>query len=449
MNNISSRRKTLKDILKTSLPAAADLSSQTVTWLIEAIFIGHLSTAALAAVGIAQQIILLTFSILLTFVMGSSVLVARYLGSGDQWKANHVLGQSLLVGFFLSVIISAIWYFFAPFILTVIREDEPIALNYGIQYITTIAWFAPLIISNFIALGILRGAGDTMWSMKINILIQILHLSLAPILIFGFCGFPRLETLGAGLAVGIAHSTGFILTVTLLRTRKASLFLPFMEITTPNFVTFKRLFKIGIPTTLEQMVWAIGQLVISIYAGWLGIVVLATHQVFIRIQGVVTMIFFGFAIGSMTLVGKSLGAEDVRQARRTGMLNGAVGFGVAVVIFLILLLISERLISVFTNDQRVIAMGKILIPIFALIQLPKGANIVFSGNLRGSADLTWLMWLVISTVCVYEIYGAWLFAISLGFGLSGLWLLQGFDELTRFCLNFWRFNRGTWKKISI
>jgi Na+-driven multidrug efflux pump len=59
------------------------------------------------------------------------------------------------------------------------------------------------------------------------------------------------------------------------------------------------------------------------------------------------------------------------------------------------------------------------------------------------------MWLAISTVCVYEICGAWFFAISLGFGLSGLWSLQGFDELTRFCFNFWRFNRGKWKKISI
>ena len=98
MEEITSKRKTLKDILKTSLPAAVDLSSQTLTWLIEAIFIGHLSTAALAGVGMAQQVILLTFSTLITFVMGSSVIVARYLGAGDHWKANHVLGQSLIVG---------------------------------------------------------------------------------------------------------------------------------------------------------------------------------------------------------------------------------------------------------------------------------------------------------------------------------------------------------------
>ena len=449
MNEITSKRKTLAQIFKTSLPAAIDLSSQTIAWLIEAIFIGHLSTAALAGVGIAQQIILLTFSTLLTFVMGSSIIVARYLGAGDRWNANHILGQSLIVGIFLSLVIALIWYFLAPFIFYLIREEQPIARQFGIQYIQTITWFVPLIVVNFMALGILRGAGDTMWSMKINIAIQVLHLSLAPLLIFGLLGFARLEAIGAGLAVGIAHSVGFIMTMILLRSRKSSLFIAIMEVTRPNFATFKRLIKIGIPTTVEQMVWAIGQLVISIYAGWLGIIVLATHQVFLRVQGVITMIFFGFGIGSMSLVGKSLGAAHTSQARRTGMINGVVGFGVAAIIAVILILAADNIVSIFTNDPSVIILGKSLIYIFALIQLPKGANIVFSGNLRGSADLTWLMWLAISTVCIYEIFGSWLLAIPLGLGLSGLWIVQGIDELTRFSLNLWRFNRGKWKEVRL
>ena len=447
MTEINSKRKTLVQILKTSLPAAIDLSSQTVTWLIEAIFIGNLSIAALAGVGIAQQIILLTFSTLLTFVMGSSIIVARYLGSGDKWNANHILGQSLMVGITISIFIALIWYFLAPFIFYLIREEQPIARKFGIQYIQTIAWFVPLIVTNFMALGILRGAGDTVWSMKINIVIQIIHLSLAPLLIFGLLGFQRLEAIGAGLAVGIAHSIGFILTIILLRSRIASLFIAIMEVTRPNFTTFKRLIKIGIPTTVEQMVWAIGQLVISIYAGWLGIIVLATHQVFLRVQGVITMIFFGFGIGSMSLVGKSLGAEHLSQARRTGMINGIVGFSVAAVIAIIIVVSGDIIVTIFTSDPSVINLGKSLIYIFALIQLPKGANIVFSGNLRGSADLNWLMWLAITTVCIYEILGSWLLAIPMGLGLSGLWIVQGIDESSRFALNLWRFNSGKWKEV--
>ena len=447
--NLTSKRNTLIEVLKTSVPAVIDLSSQTFTWLVEAILIGNLSTAALAGVGISQQIILLTFSILLTFVVGSSIIIARYLGVRDSWNANHILGQSLIIGIVLSIIISLIYYFGAPAIFTIIREEEPIARMYGIQYITTIAWFTPLIVTNFIAIGIMRGTGDTLWSMKINVLVQIINLVLDILLIFGLLGFPRLETKGAGLAVGIAHSVGFFITLFVLRSRKANLFLAFMEVTRPNIKTFKRLIKMGIPTTIEQLVWSSGQLVMSIYAGWLGIVVLATHQVFLRIQGVITMIFFGFGLGSMSMIGKNLGAEQILQARRTGMISGLIGFISAIFISSFLFLAANSIMSVFTNDVAVIGLGKSIMVLFVLIQLPKGANIIFSGNLRGSADLAWLMWLAIASSLLFEFLGAGMLAIYLGIGLAGIWIMAGVDELTRLSLNYWRFNRGKWKKIDL
>ena len=96
-----------------------------------------------------------------------------------------------------------------------------------------------------------------------------------------------------------------------------------------------------------------------------------------------------------------------------------------------------------------IRLGTSLIYIFALIQLPKGANIVFPGNLKGSVELNWLMWLAISTVCLYEIFGAWLMAIPFGFGLYGLRIVQGIDGFTRFMLNLWPFKRGKWKEVRL
>ena len=153
-----------------------------------------------------------------------------------------------------SFVISLVWFFGAPYVFAMIREESPSASIYGIKYITTVAWFAPLIITNFIALGIMRGVGDTRLSMKINVTVQVINLILDALLIFGLFGFPRLETMGAGLAVGIAHSIGFFMTVYVLRSRKSELFLAYMEISRPNIRTFKKLIKMGIPTTVEQLV---------------------------------------------------------------------------------------------------------------------------------------------------------------------------------------------------
>jgi len=428
------------------LPAVLDLSSQTITWLIEAIFIGHLSAAALAGVGVALQIIILTFTIILTFVIGASVIIIRYLGAGDIWNANHVLGQALMMGTVMSVLIGLIWYFGGIQIFTIIREDQPIARAYGVQYMKIVSYFSPFIIVNFVALGILRLAGDTIITMKVNVFTNVFHLIFSPLLIFGWLGFPRLETRGAALAVSIAHTLAFFLTLYYLRSRKATLFLSFKEYTRFNWQTFKKLFKLGFPTTIEQLVWASGQLILSMFAARMGIVALATHQVFARIQSVLSMAFQGFGIASMSLVGKNLGAAEEHKAISAGRVAGRVAFVAAIISAIFLIVFREGILAVFTSNQNVIDFGKNLMIILAILQLPKAVNIVFSSNLRGGADLAWLMWLAIFSVIVFETIGAYIFSMILALSLGGLWIVQILDETFRMTVNYWRFRRKKWHK---
>lgn len=439
----------LRDILRTSLPAVLDLSSQTITWLIEAIFIGHLSAAALAGVGISLQIVLLTFAVLLTFVMGASIIILRYLGNDDTWNANHVLGQALMMGTILSIIIGLLWYFGGTQVTHIIKEDEAVARQFAVEWLKTASYFAPIFIVNFIALGIMRMAGDTFITMKINLLTNLLHILLLPLLVFGNFGFPRLEAKGAALSVGIAHSVGLLMTLYYLRSRKSVLFLSFREYTTPNFTTFKRLFRLGFPTTVEQLVWAFGQLILSFFAARLGIIPLAVHQVFLRIQSVLSMAFQGFGLAAMSLVGKNLGAEEESLALRTGNLAGRVAFIAALLVAIVLIIFQKYILSAFTSNQEVIFYGRQVIYALAILQIPKALNIVFSSNLRGGADLAWLMWLSIIGVIIFETIGAYILAMILQFGLIGLWSIQIVDESTRFILNYFRFKGKKWKILEI
>ncbi len=445
----SKKKSPLKDVLRTSLPAVVDLSSQTIAWLIEAIFIGHLSAAALAGVGFALQVVILTFTVLLTFVVGASIIIVRYLGNKDTWSANHILAQALIMGTILSFFIAVIWYFGGTQIFAIIKEEEPNASIYGVQYLQTISYFGPIIILNFIALGIMRMVGDTMITMKVNLFANALHLSLDPLLIFGLWGFPRLEAQGAAISVGIAHTAAFFLTLYYLRSRKASLFLSFREYTNPNFETFKRLFKLGIPTTVEQLVWAAGQLVLSFYAGLLGIVVLAAHQVFVRIQSVLTMAFHGFGLASMTLVGKNIGADEEHQALAAGRVAGRVALVTSAITSIILIIFQDVWMHIFTSNQEVIDYGTKVVLVLAIVQIPKAVNIVFTGNLRGGADLNWLMWLAISSVLIFEVTGAYFLSIVAQFSLAGLWVVQGVDESCRLALNYWRFRQKKWRMKNI
>ncbi|RKY89796.1 hypothetical protein DRQ11_00025 [candidate division KSB1 bacterium] len=439
----------VEDILKTSLPAVVDLSAQTIMWTIEAILIGKISAAAFAGVGMAVQIVILFFAILLTFIVGSSVIINRHLGAGQRWEANHILGQALMLGIVMSILVALLWFFGAPILFKLIRENQHVAQQSGIQYLHTLSYFAPFLITNFIAMGIIRAAGDTKISMVLNLMINIINVTLTPVLIFGLFGFPRLEVKGAALATSIAHTIGFFATLYVLRSHRSRLFLSFRELTTPNLKSFKRLFKAGVPTTIEQLFWALGQMVITSYAAILGIIFLAAHQVLMRIQAILTMFYMGFSLGAMTLVGQNIGAEQHKEAESVARVAGYVVFVVVLLVAGVLLIFSRPLITLFTADPQVVAIGTKLIKLFAIIQIPKAVNAVVMGNLRGAGELKWLMWLAIMSVIFVESGLTWIAAFVLNLSLLGIWLMTGTDEIVRLVLNYWRFRGGKWKFINI
>jgi putative MATE family efflux protein len=344
------------------------------------------------------------------------------------------------------------WYFGATNIFKLIKEGGSEAEQAGVTYLKTLAIFAPFIITNFIAVGIVRGAGETHFSMLINLGVNGLNLILAPILIFGGLGLPRLEVRGAALAAGICHTLGFCATLYLLRSHKSVLYLSFRDMARPHLQTFKRLFNAGIPTTIEQLVWAFAQLVVTGYVAVLGIELLAAHQVFMRIQAILSMLYMGFGMGAMTLMGKNLGAAKRRLAQRTAETSSWLMYACVMVVVIILAAFSRQVLRVFTDEPEVINIGAFVIKVFALAQIPKAINGVLMGNLRGAGDLRWLMWTSIFSAFVFEIGLVWLIAFILHwskFAFLGLWIVHMTDETLRMAAHYWRFKGGKWKFLHV
>lgn len=449
--------------LKTSLPAALDLASQPVMWLVEAVFIGRLSAAALGGVGFALQIIMVTVTLLLTFVMGAIIVMNRHLGSNNRWEANHILGQTMMLGFLLSVPIGIIWYFGSPVLFQLIREGELLAslpdsasyisgMDSGIQYLQTVSLFCPVLITNFVAVGLIRGSGDTHMSMTINVTVNVTNALLTPVLIYGFFGLPRLEVMGAALAMGIAHTIGFGITIAFLRRKKGTLFLSFREMTTPNWSSVKRLFQMGLPTTVEQLVWSAGQLVVTGFVSMIGITELAIHQVLLRIQGVLSMFYLGFGMAAMTHMGKNLGANDRYGAEKHSQITHRIVFVFGVFILILMIVFAGPLLHIFIRKEDALIADyayRIIFIAFALVQVPKAMNTVISGNLRGAGDMKWMMYITILGVLFFEIMINWAGAFIFRFGLLGIWVVQMLDETFKSNTNYYRFRGGKWKLIQI
>ena len=422
-------------------------------WTVESILIGRLSAAAFAGVGMALQIIVAMLTLLLTFIVGASLIINRNLGAGDTREANHIFAQTMMLGICMAVLLGLFWFFGATQLFKLIKEGGMAAERAGVTYLRTLAVFAPLFVTNFIALGVVRSVGDTKYSMMINVGTNALNLVLSPVLIYGHFGLPRLEVQGAALAAGLAHTCGFCATFYLLRSGKSALTLSFRELAQPNWETFKRLFKSGLPTTVEQLVWAFGQLIVTSYVALLGVVVLAAHQVFMRIQAVLSMIYMGFGMSAMTLMGKNLGAAKRRLAEKTAETSGWVVYVFVMVVVALLAFFSRPILQVFSTDPEVIKVGAFGLYFFAFTQVPKAVNNVLMGNLRGAGDLQWLMWISMAGVVVFHIGLNWavvfLFKWPIVWTLVGVWLVHMLDETVRLAANYWRFRRGKWKYKTV
>jgi len=456
-----SQSASIKTILKSSLPAAVDLASQPVMWLVEAVYIGRLGAAALGGVGFALQIILVTMTLMLTLVMGAIIRISRILGSGNHREAHHIFGQTVLTGFLISIPIGLVWYFASPAIFNIIHERELVkmfsgegisGIESGIVYLQTIALFSPVLITNFVAVGLIRGSGDTRISMNINITMNAANLLLAPVLIYGLFGMPRLEVQGAAIAVIFSHCLGFIMTLLYSRHHKTTLFLSLRDVTVFRWSSVKQLFQLGLPTTLEQLVWSIGQLIVTVYVALLGIHLLAIHQVFLRIQGVLSMFYLGFGIAAMTHMGKNLGADDHLLAEHTSKTTHRIVLVFGCFILVLLVLCRRPIISLFFREGvDVISNFSFLslFIVFTMVQVPKALNTVISGSLRGAGDIKWLMWINIITVSLLEVGVNWVGAFVFHFGITGIWFVQFCDETIKSIINNSRFRGGKWKLIKV
>ena len=107
----------------------------------------------------------------------------------------------------------------------------------------------------------------------------------------------------------------------------------------------------------------------------------------------------------------------------------------------------RELLSVLTHDERVIEMASPLFLVAFLVEAGRAANIVVGGALRSSGDArytsgvgSFMMWSV-------GLPASYVAAISLGWGLTGVWVGMAIDEVSRGIVNYRRWKAGQWRSF--
>lgn len=430
-------------------PAVGEQLLFTAVQIAALAMVSHLGAQAIAAVGVSNSINWFFSSGFSAFGVGTTALVAHFVGAGDQRGAELAARQGVTVSFLLSFAVAALGFITAPAILSFMGAEDnvlaPAVVYLRLLFVASV--FANL---NLCFSAAMRGAGDTRTPMKIAFAGALVNVGIIWLLVYGRFGLPELDVAGAGLAIlvaGVVTSSVYLFTLTsgrfALRLRWPGRRLSL------DAAMVRRLLVIGVPSALEQLLMsggmnAFARLIIS-----LGTAAYAAHQVATNITSVSFTTGFGFSLAASTLVGQSLGAKrpDLAEAyalmaRRLGLL---VMCGLSVCFFFF----GSSLMRIYTTDAAIIAMGVLILRLAAFAQPAIGSYSILAGALRGAGDTRYPLYITFVGMWTLRVGAAYLMVLAFGLGLTGVWLAVNLDQWVRMFLVLRRIGTGKWKEIKV
>lgn len=285
--------------------------------------------------------------------------------------------------------------------------------------------------------------------MTITLVMNVWHVLVATLLIFGPGPFPALGLSGAACATASAQLLGGSLALFLVMSGKRFLRLRWRDIFRWDGQLMGQMLRLSLPTASESVIMRLGFTLFMRIVSALGEIPLAAHQIAVNVESLSFMPGFGLSVASTTLVGQSLGArkpelaeESIRSIMRISVvLMGAVG--------VIFALFGPALASIFGSTPEVLSLAGSAVRIGALEQLPIAVLMVIAGSLRGAGDMRTPMLATLLGTLFFRVPLVYLFAIMFRWGLNGVWLGTAVDWTARATLIYLLFRRGTWKRLRL
>lgn len=438
-----------KDIVRIAWPSFIELMLTQLASMVDLMMVGQLGPWALTAVGLTTQPKFLLMTMFNAMNVGVTAMVARYRGAGEQDKANMIMRQGILMTFVLSAIASVIGYIFAEPLVVFMGAQDAQSLAGAVDYLQIqMIGFVFMALTTTVTAA-LRGVGDSRTAMIYNMTANIVNVIFNYLLIYGNFGFPEMGVAGASLATIIGQFVAFLYAFFYIMKGRRYLHLNLRDGFKPHWGELGKIFNIGVPAMIEQLVMRAGMIIYTKTVASLGTIAYATHQICMNIQALSFMSGQAFAVSATSLVGQSLGRKrpDMAQAycSRTRRIGFVIALGIAAVFFFF----GGSIVALYNNEPEIVEMGSRILMVMAFIQPFQSSQFIVAGGLRGAGDTKATAVVTFITVLLVRPGVALLMINVFHWGLEGAWLAMAMDQILRTTLIFLRYRSGKWKMASI
>ncbi|MBO5197954.1 MAG: MATE family efflux transporter [Lachnospiraceae bacterium] len=448
LGEVPTTKDAYTNFFKVAWPSAIESLLVGLVGSVDTMMVGTLGEGAIAAVGITNQPKFILLALIFSLNVGVTAVVSRRKGQNDREGANRVLRVCILLSGLISMTTSALGFLFA----------KPILLFAGAQQdylVDAEIYFRILVVSLFFtALNLTinaaqRGVGKTKISMRTNVIANVVNLIFNYLLINGVGFFPKLGVAGAAIATCLGAMAACAISFLTLLQKNGYLSFFYKCSWKITRTIIAPVFKVSSSAFVEQVFMRIGFLLYAVIVARLGTTPYATHLICMNIISLSFCFGDGFGIAASALVGQNLGAKRPDLSMLYGKVGQRIAFLVSTVLFFIFIFGRTFLITLFSREPEIIALGAQIMIIVAFSTHAQSSQVVLSGCLRGAGDTRFVALVSILSIALIRPSLTWLLCFPLGMGLIGAWVTLIIDQFLRFICSYMRFNSGKWQKISL
>ena len=379
-------------VLRLAVPSMVSMVVTALYNVVDAAFVGHLSTKATAGIGISFAYMTFIQAVGFFFGHGSGNHISRALGARQIDDAETMAAVGFFTPLILGLVATAVGLLFLPQ-LAVLLGATPDVVPYACSYLRYILIATPFMMSALVLNNQLRLQGNARFGMIGIVSGAVLNIVLDPLFIFVL----DLGVAGASIATAVSQmfAWGLLLWGT---TRDESVHIRLAKFK-PSFGCYKEIVAGGLPSLFRQAFNCVSVIMLNFAASKYAPAGQAASSIAaFAIVSRTTMFAFslilGFTQGFQPVCGFNYGAHKYGRVRQSYLFAFSVSAAMLTLLSALGFIFAPQIIAVFRDeDPALLAIGTAALRwqcvVFPLCTLSTSTNMLFQ-NIRMTFPATLL-----------------------------------------------------------
>lgn len=348
------------------------------------LWLGHLGSDAVAAAGAAGFFTWMCNALSFMSKIGAEITVSQSMGAKDHQRAAIYADQAVKLSALMGLGYACLIFIFAPTLIGLFHFEPHIAER-AVGYMRIIAPGLFFQFNNNTFSGLYNGQGDSRTPFRTTAVGLVVNIALDPLLIYGYGPFPQLGTAGAAIATTLAQVVVFCIFSRRVFTDRFPLgrLNPFTGLK-KKFA--RRIILLGLPVSLENMLFSIFSLTLATLAARWGAIGVATQSIGSQIEAISWMTAAGFSTALAAFTGQNYGARNYERIRKGYRLTMSIAGSIGALAGVLFFLFNKEIFSLFVTEPAAIEAGGEYLKILAISQLFMVTESVTAGAFNGTGN---------------------------------------------------------------